>query len=647
MTPVHHEDSLLALTALKFFPVSIRESLISDSSFRNRYGLSNDGQITFGDNEVSFQTSGFYNSIRKILEKRGAQKILLDTSEREWLLEIVLVNKECRISLSHGECKFFLPDLSAFSPDRTERLNAFERIAEEVNLPEKTVNKWRKILSYAALQDDEFGELHNEIKETPIRVATLVKTEITRGESSFSTIIPRSSHYFNSLVGEYQQSLNIVEYASSEAKKHISQLMSWRAYDGFLLALLLSSHSSLPSTIDINRLNEDTLVQAYDWLKVKGDRISQLGAIEIGLSILDKHPKIEPYIANLIQQIRDDNCNDGHSRFMLLSALIVLVDGEFARTRIFCEKPPFWRRLSSIAQASLIEREIISLPVDVTDFSKWALQTRAQLYYLQGMSDLRQEPRWQPDSVSATQLKAEFIGRIINVANQNTSKIEASTLSDLLFGESPESLQLLIEFPFPFLPGPLEGGIELKTTPSEDFLRVIEEQLSENRLQPTSFAALVNSALLFRFDSNQAELAVKAIRGVKYQLKQIGNKDDLIYVLRGLATVASVTRSVELADELKILVRRYRHEPIHKLSAEDTLWLGLIAAAAHSDLTNWCHFVGEWVTELAFQTLQHNEIEKLHSHIQQLCHIVPELWVTCGRADAALNSVGMHTNSPI
>lgn len=646
MTRVHYEDSLV-LTALKFFPVSIRESLISDSSFRNQYGLSSDGLITFGGNEASFQISGFYNSIREIFEKRNVQLVLMDTLEREWLLEIVPVNNECRISLSHGESKFFLPDLSAFSPDRTERLNAFERIAEEVNLSEKAVNKWRKILSSEALQDDEFGKLHNEIKETPIRVATLVRSEITRGESSFSTLVPRSSLYFNSLVGEYQQSLNIIEYANSVAKKHISQLMSWRAYDGFLLALLLSSHSSLSSTIDIDQLSEDDLVQAYEWLHVKGDRVSQLGAIEIGLSILDKYPKIEPYIANLIQQIRDDNADDEHSRFMLLSALIVLVDGEFARTRIFTEKPAFWRRLSSFAQASLIEREIISLLVDVTNFSKWALQARAQLYYLQGMSDLRQEPRWQPDSVSPIQLKAEFIGRIINVANQNVSKIEASTLCDLLFGESPESLQSLIEWPLPFLPGPLEGGLESQNAPSEEFLKIIEKQLGDDMLQPNSFTGLVNSALLFRLDSHQAELAAKALRTAKHQLKKVSNKEVLLSVLRGLATVASVTRSVELAEELRILVRRYRHEPVHKLSTEDTMLVGLIAAAAHSDLTDWCHFVGEWITELAFQALQHDEIERLYSNIQQLCHIVPELWVTCGRADAALNSVGMHTNSPI
>ncbi len=66
------------------------------------------------------------------------------------------------------------------------------------------------------------------------------------------------------------------------------------------------------------------------------------------------------------------------------------------------------------------------------------------------------------------------------------------------------------------------------------------------------------------------------------------------------------------------------------------MWIGLTAAAAHLDLAGWCKFVGEWVTELAFQPLGCDEMDRLHSHVEQLCHIVPELWHTCGRAEAAL-----------
>src|SRR5207249_2285328 len=142
---------------------------------------------------------------------------------------------------------------------------------------------------------------------------------------------------------------------------------------------------------------ERDLIQAYEWLHKKGDRISQIGAIEIGLSILDKRPKIEPYVQGVIEQIRDDCADDDRGRFHLLSALIVLVEGELSRTKILRKKPPFWRRLASIAQASLIERCVIGSHVDMAEFTRWAVQARGQLFYLQTMSDLRREPRWHPD----------------------------------------------------------------------------------------------------------------------------------------------------------------------------------------------------------------------------------------------------------
>ncbi len=64
--------------------------------------------------------------------------------------------------------------------------------------------------------------------------------------------------------------------------------------------------------------------------------------------------------------------------------------------------------------------------------------------------------------------------------------------------------------------------------------------------------------------------------------------------------------------------------------------LCLVAAASHADLNEWREFSGDWLTELAFGDLEGDDGEVLHSHLQCLCHAVPELWVSTGRADAAL-----------
>ncbi len=637
MASDQYMHSAVALASLELFPPLICESVISDNSFRMKYGLKADAQICFGNSGLSIQRSKLFKCIRNIYKSGNSDQKLKDASDEEWKMELVEKDCERRILLSQGTRRLFLPDFSVFSSDKNERLNRFELDAIEVNLPKGAFTYWQEILSSRALDDDELDLINTDIKETPIRVSTLVKSELELGSSSFSSLVPHSSQYFDRLVGECQQSLNIAEYATAGAVEQINQLISWRPYDGFLLALLLSSHSLIPCAINVDQINNDDLIKSYKWLQEYGDRVSQVGAVEVGLSILDKRPEIEPFIENIIEQIRDDSTDD-NGRLKLLSALIVLVEGELSRTKILREKPPFWRRLASIAQASLIERCIIGLDMDTADFSKWAMQSRGQQFYIQTMCDLRQEPRWHPDFVSSIQLKAEFVGRIANAAQLNATKLESSSLKNLLLNEGPQSIRSQLKFPYPFLPGPLEGAVESQNVPPEEVVREIEERLSKEVIQLESFIALVNSALIFRIDSHHAQFATMALRSAKHQIKQSNDKELLSSVLRGIATVAAVTRSVALSEEFIILIRRCRLEPGRGVSVEDALWFGLIAAAAHSDLTGWCQFVGDWITELAFQSSRQEDSKRLLSHLEQLCHVVPDLWRTCGRAEAALNA---------
>jgi hypothetical protein len=632
------ERSRLALAALLDFPPAIRESVISDPVFGHTYGLKADALISFNNGEVSIQRSQLFDSIRKVLADSNVRSILKDAAGEEWLLELFEINNERRLALLQGNRRFILADFSPMSTDQAERIIGLDRVAHNVHLPQETFSRWHEILAVRALTDDEMIEFHRDVENTPIRVAAVIDSEIKKGKSSFSIMVPGSDEYFARLVGKFEPSQNIAEFAHAGPARHIRELMSWHGYDGLLFSLLLSSHSTISSAIDVDQIDEKDLVRAYEWLQNNGDRISQVGAIEIGLSILDKHQNIQPFVQNMIDQIREDNADDEKSRFHLLSALIVLVEGEIARTSILREKPPFWRRLASIAQASLIERYIIKSQVDITEFSKWSFETRGQFFYLQTMADLRCEPRWHPDYVSPQQLKAEFIGRIHNAGRQNATKIQNKRLQETLIGDGPESLQRCIVFPQTFLPGPLEGGLILQIEPPADILTEIEKQLNQDVLEPKSFIALVNSALVFRLDLQQARLAAKAMRAAKYHLKQMNNKEDLVSILRGLATVAAVTRSDELAQELRILTRKYRQQPGDNLSPEDALWIGLTAAASHSELTDWCVSVGDWITDLAFQSLQLDDMKRLHFHVERLCHIVPELWRTCGRAEAALST---------
>lgn len=628
--------SAMVQAALKLVPPLIRKTLLEGPEFREEYGFRMDAVLAFGDSGLSIQRSNLYDAIRRILS--GSSEIAVtDSGGDEWKLNNESAEKELPIlAIFRGEQRLILPYFTALSSDSTTRLRSLDEVAFDVHLPASGRDTWHNILSEHALDDDEVDEFHNDFLDTPVHIARSIGSEIEKGRSNISSLIPPSRRYFERLVGSYDGSASIGDYAAGAGRQFFEQLSAWRPYDGFLFSLFLSSHSALTAEISVEDLESEDLVRALEFLEKRGDRISQLGAIEVGLRILPERPEIEPVLIRLIKEIRDDDVDGSASGFKLLSALFVLVDGELSRIRLFAAEPPFYRRLAALTQAGLIHRQLVNAGIHIDAFCEWAFKNRLEQYYFQSLADMRLEPRWNPDLVAASQMKAEFFGRII-IAGKNCEKnIKGGELRNLVLGTEPGTIHSLAEFLRPYFPGPLEGTENSTIVLPAELSEAIETQLSAKEVEPSTFIALVNSALIFRVGSDQAELAAKALKLGSYRLASVEDKSQLLTILYGLATVAAGARSSTLADELRILVRRYRRDVEYVLSVEEAMRICFIAAANRADLNDWREFAGDWLTELAFSDLEGDDGKVLHSHLQRLLHAVPELWVTCGRADAAL-----------
>ena len=64
----------------------------------------------------------------------------------------------------------------------------------------------------------------------------------------------------------------------------------------------------------------------------------------------------------------------------------------------------------------MIHRQLVNSGVDIDPFCEWAFSNRGEQYYLQSLADMRMEPRWNPDLAAASQIKADFFGRIMIAA---------------------------------------------------------------------------------------------------------------------------------------------------------------------------------------------------------------------------------------
>lgn len=637
MTNSPYVRSALAQVALNLLPPLIRNDLLNESDFREEYGFTRTAVLPLAGSDVSAHSSILFDAIRSVLSGASIKKVI-DTNGQKWKLQNGSdKNTTPNLSLSRGKRHLiFPPYFVTLSPDENVRLRSLDESASEVNLPRSASDSWRNILAERALGDEEVLAYCNEFLDTPVKKAHSISAEISRGEIDISSLVPPSRRYFERLIGAYDGSTSIAEYAAGSGRMLLGQLSAWKPYDGFLFSLLLSSHSSMTDEINVAPLDTEDLVRAFAFLDKHGDRISQLGAIDVGLRVLPERPDIEQTLIRLIEQIRDDDVDERKSGFKLLSALFHLVDGELSRIRLLSPEPPFYRRLAALSQAALIHRQIVNSAIDIDRFSEWASTNREWQHYLQSLADMRLEPRWNPNFAMASQMKAEFFGRIMNTARKYEENIKGNELFELILTTDSRSLHSLSNFFYPYLPGPLEGGEEAKNILPAELAETIETQLSEEKVTPSSFIALVNSALLFRIGEDKAELAAKELKLARYRLLNIESKLELLAILNGLAMVAAASRSLALADEVRIIVRKYRHDAEFPLSIREAMEICLVAAASREDINEWTEFVGDWVTELAFSDLSGSDGEVLYSYVLCLCHAVPELWFSCSRADAAL-----------
>ena len=628
--------SAMALVALKYIPPMISKSLIEDVTFRNEFKLQEDVILQFDNSNVAFKRDDLFNAVRCVLA--GASwKQVVDIEEKKWRIKNISQEKESALlAMIHGDQHFILPYLEILSPENTKRLHALEEASLKLYLPIKIRNKWQEIFKNDLPKDYEIDVYLRDINNLPSAKAQLIKKEFNNGQYNISTLVPPSHDYFENLIGIYTGSTSIQDYIIEEGKIFLDQFSYLKPFDSFLFSLLLSSHSSITTEIKTDQMSSEDIEQSFKFLINNGDRISQLGAIEIGLGILPSQPMIEPLLIQLIKQIRDEDINKQYSGCKLLSALFILVDGELSRIQLFKSNPPFYRRLASLTQAALIQRQIVNSPINVDQFYKNVFEIYGFQFYIQSLVDMRLEPFWNPYLSTASQFKTEFISRIIISALKQEQNIKDSSLHNLILGKEPESLQSKLNSFSSFLPGPL--GIINKSLPDmpSKFSNAITESLVEKIIEPKSFTPLINFALIYPISEDHVEMAVKALIRGNYRFVNLENRDQLLSLLNGLATVAAVTRSKTLSTELKYVFRQYRNNSRYSLSIKEIMFIYLTTAASFSDLNEWRNFIGDCMTELAFSDLRGNEGEDLYSTLQCLCQIDHGLWFSCGKANAAL-----------
>jgi len=629
---------ILVEAALDLLPPQMRRSLLDDGSFLEQWDISTTVTVTLGRGGPSFERRQLYDGIRKAIRDQVTPVSVTASDDALWDIVVRPEAEGLAFAIETEGKRFSIMDHSALAQDSSVRIAWLDRAARKFNLEDSALQMWRTRLSGDPLSDEEFSKLAIDVELTPIGVYRNLEASFARMTADVATLVPQERRYYERLVGVLGSAPGAAEYVENEAGAHIERLQQWDPVEGFLLSLLMCSVAAVSDHVRLDHLKSDELTKAYEQLAERGDPISQIAAVEIALAHLDDHPELAPFVERMVDAFIADDPESAGGRFALLSAIIVVVASELARRRTLQASPPFYRKQAAITQASLIVRAINDSQIDPESVTEWGKTSGlGHIFFLQGLIDLRLEPRWLPDFVSSDQLRAEFIGRTINAAERNRDKVASGPLGELLLGQDSK-LARAVRWPMPMLPGPLEGSLRPKQLMPDDVLKAVTAALEAEHLETNSFAGLVNTALVFDVPEGQVGLAAAALRRVRYSVESGDDEGSVFGLIGGLAIVAAVSRGTELADELRILTRVMRRKKRLAVDLDDEMRIAMIAAASHAELDGWARFAGEWITEIAFDATDRSAAQRVVPKLRRLMALEPALARYCARADAALAS---------
>ena len=150
-------------------------------------------------------------------------------------------------------------------------------------MPAQALEKWEALLDSRAPDDDELGLIQDDLNNTPIAIQNAIHANVTSPAISVDVLVARSEEYYERLVGRYEDGQTFEEFVKRGAAPHLEQLVRWRPFEGYQLALLLASQPNISAALDAIGLETKKLIEVYEWLTAKGDPLSRAAVIETGL----------------------------------------------------------------------------------------------------------------------------------------------------------------------------------------------------------------------------------------------------------------------------------------------------------------------------------------------------------------------------
>lgn len=619
---------LSVVLAVQQFPPSTRDLIANAEGFASRVKLEATELISLGS-EAHFDPDTFVSAIRQCFSLSSAVSAL-DNAEAKWEFKYDRSLVPPILTISNDEKTITCPDSRALSPIDKDRVQWLELCATSWVVRCPKVKSFLEEAKHRPLEFDEFRLLEDWRQENPVAFRIQLLQKFKDGLKA-SDLVPKSRTYFENFTSMPGAAAKMDEYLSGSFTDFCNSLRDWDCEIAVRHALRLASGATVLQSLGDAFVPEAQARALFAQEPGSVDLFSATALAEWALPKVESEPWLDPllraFLPKLLDQISDE------VRLSLSSRLFSTADHLLVESKIFEGLPPSIRRQTAIAQSALIEETILDQGLDIGRMTEWLSGTQNENFFLQNLIDLVREPRWLAEYSTASQLGAEFAGRLLNaVLRVDESKLSPELREICLADEG--SIKALTRIPESYFPGPLEGDIRKQGSVPSEIEALIEKALSDEDLSLLSFAPLINSASLAHISDQHANAAAAALRRVSHQIQPPPTDTDISSFMIGLAQVCAAARSTQLADELRVLSRVLRRTKAKGWGPEAEFMTLFIASAAEDQRPRWAERLGGWLTELAYETPAGENVEQIDSLLRKLWALAPDLRSSTTRADA-------------
>ena len=624
------KPAIAAAIMLESFPESVREALIAEQSFIGQFGLPTSMIVTFLPGGNRFSVEDLFDCAQSAFS--GIEGIKISEVESKTVWTVCGVDqKRGTFTLRSAEKEIDVDGYWSVQAAAEDRLRNFETVASQVLLPCNRAKHWSAKLAAKSLSCEEVVAMEQDIKRSLVAVASKIRHEINGGSSNLQTLVPVDPEFWSNAYPVSKDTPALFEFVENTMKPWIAA--GTKTYGPRFCAQVLRHciHSSVAASIDYEDLSQDELLKLAEHVEQEGSMFSKLGFVEAVLAQPRPDPSILASVARIIDFLLEE---PETGRFGLLSSLFFFVSGRLSLSAVFDETPAFVRRLVEFSHASFLEEILISAGVDAKATAFNLAQRVARRAFVVGHLDAHSEVRWMPEFAVPNQLKAEFVCRLSNALLSKEATLEGTVLEDFISEGSDRKIADRLKFPYSFLPGPLEGGVEQSANLPHEWRRLIEAELKKDPPNLGGLNGLVNSGAIFKLPPEITSLSVAALRRVDLVIDDDDNFSVGAFV-DGLARVAAVCKSEHLAEEVWRLSSRIVQRKPLSLECETLFSLPLTLSAAF-EVKQRDQKLCDMIDFFSLSRLSKQQSAHLDACLEDLLDMRPELWPRLGKASALL-----------